>query len=248
MPNLPAHLDLAHQAAERLGHRTLDAHIGYFLLGSTSPDVRVITHGRREQYHFAPLDFEAVGAGVKGLFDANPCLRATSNGHEPTRAFIAGYITHLVLDEAWITEMYRPCFGNPQVFENDVHGQVIDRALQLELDRLSQPGVERAAPLLAQVSDPVEVGFIDAATLVDWHQWVVEFMKREFTWDRLGHMARRIARGDDAHPAHGLADEFLRTMPASLDSLHTYVSPDALADFKDRSVQQLAGAVGDYLS
>ena len=248
MPNLPAHIDLAQQAAERLGHPTLDAHIGYFLLGSTSPDVRAITKGRREEYHFAPLNFEAVGDGVRGLLEANPHLQATSNGHGPTRAFVAGYITHLVLDEVWITQMYRPYFGNPLVFQNDTQGKVMDRALQLELDRRSQMGVENVAPHLEQVTDPVDVGFINAATLADWHQWVSGFVKREFTWDRLGHMARRIAGGDDAHPAHGLADDFLRAMPASLERLHEHVSPEDLTDFQDSAVEQLADAAGEYLS
>lgn len=248
MPNLPVHIDLAHRAARRLDSPELDAYMGYFLLGSTSPDVRAITKRRREEYHFAPLSFESVGAGVQGLFDANPHLRAGSNGNGRTRAFVAGYITHLTLDEAWITEMYRPHFGNRAAFEDDARGQVMDRALQLELDRLSQEGVDGVAVHLADAGDPVDVGFIDAETQADWHRWVVGFTKREFTWDRLGHMARRIARGDDDHPAHGMAEEFLSAMPASLDRLFERVSRSDLSDFQERSVERLAGVVGEYLS
>ena len=248
MPNLPAHIDLARRAAQRLGSPTLDAHIGYFLLGSTSPDVRAITKRRREEYHFAPLSFESVGAGVQSLLDANPRLKARSSGDGRTRAFVAGYITHLTLDETWIMEMCRPHFGNRAVFEDGVRGQLMDRALQLELDRLSQGGVAGVAGHLADAGGTVDVGFIDAETQADWHRWVVGFTKREFTWERLGHMARRIARGDDDHPAHGMAKEFLRAMPASLDRLFEHVSRNDLSDFQERSVERLAGAVGDYLS
>ena len=120
LPNLPAHIDLANRAASRLGHPTLDGNLGYFLHGSTSPDIRVITRGRREEYHFAPLDFQDVGTGVKGMFDSHPQLGSSADHDGPTQAFVAGYITHLIADETWIVSMYRPFFGNPMVFEDRV--------------------------------------------------------------------------------------------------------------------------------
>ncbi len=248
MPNLPAHIDLAHQAADRLGHPALEPYVGYFLLGSTSPDVRAMARGKREDYHFAPLNFRKVGAGIKGLFDSHPRLVMPSECNGPTRAFVAGYITHLVLDESWIVEIYRPYFGNPTVFHDDAYGKVMDRALQLELDRISHGGVETGLPLLAQARNGVDVEFISKQTLGDWHRWVLEFLAREFTWDRLRFMARRIAAGDDGHPAHRLAGEFLGSMPGSLDALQRHVSNVDLAGFRERSVEQITGAVGDYLS
>ena len=66
MPNLATHIDLARRTAERLDHPVLEANLGCFLLGSTSPDIRVITRCGRETYHFATLDFESVGAGMDG--------------------------------------------------------------------------------------------------------------------------------------------------------------------------------------
>ena len=247
MPNLPAHMGLAFRAAERLGHPTLDSHMGDFLLGSTSPDVRIITRGQREEHHFAPLTFSEVGAGVEGLFKAHPHLLSQSTKHGPTLAFVAGYITHLVLDEIWIVDMYRPYFGNPRVFHDGIYGKVMDRALQLELDRRSQPAVESALPLLAEATDGVEVGFISADTLAAWRRWVEEFVSRDFSWERLRFMARRVAAGDEAHPAHTVADEFLRDMPASLERLYGYVKREDLADFQERSTESVAQAVGEYL-
>ena len=245
MPNLPAHVGLAYQAAQRLGHPALDSSMGYFLLGSTVPDIRAITKGRRERYHFAELDFADVGDGARGLFGTHPQLR--SNGHAPTRAFMAGYVTHLALDEAWIVEMYRPYFGDRTVFEDGAYGNVMDRAMQLELDRVSQADVAAAVPLLDQVSERVDVGFIPPETISDWHRWVIEFMQREFSWDRLRFMARRIAAGDGSHPAHTFAEEFLKDVPGSIRRLHAYVPPQELSSFRQRAVGALAAAVGDYL-
>ena len=247
MPNLPAHIELAEQAARRLSHPTLERHIGYFLLGSTSPDIRVITRRRREEYHFAPLDFEAVGAGVRGLFHSHPHLDSSSDHDGPTQAFMAGYITHLIADEIWIVKMFRPYFGNSQVFQDEVSGMVFDRALQLELDRQSWQTAVACRPRLGATTDGIEIGFIPSATLADWREWVVSAIDGGFTWDRLRFMARRIALGDDAHPAHRVADDFIRDMPDSLEDLYELVPRSNLLDFKEQTVDELVRAVGDYL-
>lgn len=247
MPNLPAHIGLAHQVARRLSHPTLDANIGAFLLGSTAPDVRAMTRGTREDYHFASLDFAAVGAGVRGLLEAHPHLRPSSDGHGPTRAFVAGYITHLVLDEVWIVDMYRPYFGNRRVFPDRDLGNVLDRALQLELDRRSREAVTAVLPDLRQAEIEVRVGFIPTAVIRSWREFVLERTEPEFTWERLRFMARRIAAGDEEHRAHGLADEFIKEMPNSLERLHRYVGRDEPADFRRRAIESLVVAVGEYV-
>jgi hypothetical protein len=241
-------MDLALETAARLRHPTLDAHMGHYLLGSTSPDARSLARRRREEYHFAPLSFGSVGAGVRGLFDAHPQLLAAPNGRDPTRAFVAGYLSHLVMDEVWIIDVFRTCFGNSNVFHDEARGLVLDRAAQLELDRLAEPAMEAALPLVAGATEGVAVGFIPAETLDEWRGWVMELVGRGFSWDRLRFMARRIAAGDDSHPAHRVADEFLNGMPGSLDLLFGYVSRDGLQHFRERAVGSVLVAVGDYLS
>ena len=72
MPNLPVHVELAYQTSKRINHPTLDANVGLFLLGSTSPDIRIITKSNREESHFTSLDFQKVGAGVKQMLKTHP--------------------------------------------------------------------------------------------------------------------------------------------------------------------------------
>ena len=247
MPNLPTHIDLAHQAARRLRHPTLDDNLGYFLHGSTSPDIRVITRRRREEYHFAPLDFRDVGAGVEGMFDTHPQLISSADHDGPTQAFVAGYITHLIADETWIVHMYRPFFANPTVFEDRVLGNVMDRALQLELDRQAWQTVNDTKSSLETATDGISIGIISSEVLDDWRAWVLSHIDRGFSWDRLRFMASRIAAGDEAHPAHGVAEEFVSSMPDSLERLHRSVSRTDVMDYKERTVEALVSAVGDYL-
>lgn len=247
MPNLATHIDLARQAAHRLADPKLDAHLGHYLLGSTSPDIRVITRRTREEYHFAPLDFEATGAGVAGMFTAQPDLLPASGHDWATQAFVAGYITHLTADELWISGMFRPYFGNRDVFHDEAAGHVMDRALQLEMDRQAWGSVDGTLGLLRAASDAVDIGFIPPASLDEWRQWVAGHLEQGFSWERLRFMARRIAQGDDEHRAHGMADDFLSTMPESLDALHEVVPRSDLQQYRARAVEALTEAVGEYL-
>ena len=247
MPHLATHIDLAWRAADRVGHRTLGANLGYYLLGSTSPDVRALTKRPREEYHFAPLDFAEVGAGVEGMLEAHPRLRSTAGDDGPAAAFVAGYITHILLDEHWIAEVYRPFFGEGGLFADGVHADVMDRALQLELDRLSAGAVAGALRMMGEAKEPIDVGLMPPDTLAEWRAFVLELLGRGFSWDRLRFMARRIAAGDDNHPAHRVAEEFLDSMPDSLDRLLESVTREDLFRFRERSVDSLAAALEEYL-
>ncbi|MBM3948424.1 MAG: zinc dependent phospholipase C family protein [SAR202 cluster bacterium] len=247
MPNLPEHIHLAHQAALRLRDTRLNEHMGSYLLGATAPDIRIITKRPREEYHFSPLEFEAVGAGAKGLFAAHPGLRALPKEDGITRAFVAGYLTHLVADEVWITQMYRPYFANRKLFPDETQGKVMDRALQLELDRQNREAIATAAPALSWPVDGVEIGFIGSDLLERWRVWVVGFMQHAYEWERLRNQARRIAAGDDGHAAHRLADDFIRGLPESLARLHEAVPPKEWATYQERTVRSLVETAGEYL-
>ena len=96
-----------------------------------SPDIRIITRGKRDDTHFVPLDFEREGDGIEGLFHSHPNLAQASDLNEPTKAFIVGFASHLFTDELWILNLYRPYFGNREVFEDKLRGNLMDRALQL---------------------------------------------------------------------------------------------------------------------
>ena len=247
MPNLPAHTNLAFQVARLLRHPTLESHMGHFLLGATSPDIRVITRKRREEYHFAQLDFGAIGTGMQGLFEAHPHLLSPVDHDGPTQAFVAGYITHLIVDETWIVEMYRRFFGNREVFQNPVVGNVMDRALQLELDRQSWQTLGAARTELEAASDGVCIEFIPPETLDEWRVWVIKVFDREFSWDRLRFMARRIARGNREDEAHRLAEEFARAAPESLERLYDSVPRNSLESFRQQAIDRLVSVLGGSL-
>ncbi len=238
-------MEMAYLAAQSIGVPILNDNMGSYLLGSTAPDVRVITRKGREPYHFAPLDFDEVGAGISGLFREHPQLAEIEHG--PTRSFMAGYMTHLTLDETWITRMYRPLFGKDGVFETEAIGAVMDRVMQMELDTIAYERLDCIKTHLASYSGGVDIPFVDGDTLSEWHEWVTEFVSREFTWERLRFMAMRITRGDETHPAHAIADDFIRGMPDTLDVLHETVPAERLVEFKRDAIADMAEVVAEHL-
>ena len=239
-------MEMAYLAAQQVDAKVLNDNMGCYLLGSTAPDVRVITRKGREPYHFAPLDFDKVGAGIAGLYAQHPQLAAIE--HAPTRSFMAGYMTHLTLDETWITRMYRPLFGKDGVFETEAVGAVMDRVMQMELDTLALERLDALKSHLASFGGGVDIPFIDAHTLTEWHEWVTDFVSREFTWERLRFMATRISRGDESHPAHAIAADFIRGMPDTLDVLHETVPAERLAEFKRDAIADMARVVAEHLA
>ena len=239
-------MEMAYLAAQRVDAKVLNENMGCYLLGSTAPDVRVITRKGRQPYHFAPLDFDEVGAGIAGLYREHPQLAEIKHG--PTLSFMAGYVTHLTLDETWITRMYRPLFGVDGVFETEAVGAVMDRVMQMELDTLALERLDVLKAHLGSFKGGVDIPFIDGDTLSEWHEWVTDFVSREFTWERLRFMATRISRGDESHPAHAIADDFVRGMPDTLDVLHETVPAERLVEFKRDAIADMARVVAEHLA
>ena len=63
MPNLGLHIGFALECAKRLGHPAVDSYRGSFLLGATSPDMRLFFGWRRDTTHFFELTRDVEGAG-----------------------------------------------------------------------------------------------------------------------------------------------------------------------------------------
>ena len=248
MPNLPAHIDLAIAASSELRHPDIESHLAYFYLGATAPDIRALTKRARSEYHFVDLDFETIGTGVQAMFSAYPELMNAAEHDGPTRAFIAGYITHLLADESYIVRMFRPFFGDGGVFEDDDRAKVWDRALQLDFDREVWDHVRRSVGQLDVDPANISVRFLPQEDLVLWKEWVTRVVGTGFSWDRLKFMASRISAGDDRHPAHAQAELFISSVPDSLTALYDLVPRARVSEFKSDSLDTIVSGLRGYLS
>ena len=229
-------------------HPDLDSNLGYFYLGSTSPDIRALTKRARSEYHFVELDFEKIGTGVDAMFVAHPELMEAAEHDGPMRAFIAGYITHLMADESYIVRMFRPYFGHPDAFETDAMAKVWDRALQLDFDRTVWENVQSSIEGMDPDTSNVNIRFLPQEDLLQWKDWVARVMSGGFSWERLRFMARRISAGDENHPAYTYTERFLTSVDDSLDALYEHVPRLHVEEFRDEAVETIVGSLRDYLS
>lgn len=229
-------------------HPDLDSNLGYFYLGSTSPDIRALTKRARSEYHFVELDFEKIGTGVDAMFVAHPELMEAAEHDGPMRAFIAGYITHLMADESYIVRMFRPYFGQPDSFETDAMAKVWDRALQLDFDRTVWENVQNSIEGMDPDTSNVNIRFLPQEDLLQWKEWVARVMSGGFSWERLRFMARRISAGDESHPAYTYTERFLTSVDDSLDALYEHVPRLYVEEFRDEAVETIVGSLRDYLS
>ena len=249
MPNLPTHIYMTQKAASLLNNPIINDHMGSFVLGCTSPDIRIITKREREQTHFAPLTIKEIGAGMESMFFKYPALAETSTTNDPTKAFLCGYICHLVADEAWILEIYHPHLATSQDPPNHILANIWDRALQLEMDcaahaELGQMGQIRT--WLDQADSHIDVGFLDTNTLNEWRTWVSEFTTWEFTWERLKILTRRMYKDDPQ--AGTMVNHFLSRMPDSLEDIHDKISRNTIKNYQSTAIHESVRFMEQYLN
>ena len=79
-----------------------------FLLGSVAADARAET-GRRADTHFYAYDEPLRDHPWRAMVQAHPSLCPA--GDPAQRAFVAGYVAHLCMDEIWSLEMMGPYFA-----------------------------------------------------------------------------------------------------------------------------------------
>ena len=249
MPNLTAHMDIALECVTLLPVPVLQHNMGAFLLGSCSPDVRIVTHTHRSNTHFAPITNDILGLGMTNMFQTYPALADWVNLPQKTQAFVAGYISHLITDEAWIIKMYQPYFGNRSVFEDEMLANIADRAVQLDLDRTAietHHGFQHVTSMLTDAHQGIEIEFIDAAVLAEFQQRVQDATQRQFSWERLVFMARRqYPEYNDV--AESKAKTFLDDLPDSLNDVYQRIPVSAVADFRTTILEFWLEAMKEYL-
>jgi hypothetical protein len=243
-------MTIARALAEDLGAEAIDADRGAYYLGATTPDIRVLTRWDRERTHFFSLADFGEQSGVHRLFETEPALRDASALDSPTTAFMAGYISHLVMDEDYITQIYRPMFGERSELRDDALSDVMDKMLQWDVERAE---CERAAcdddirQALAETAVEVNVDFIARDTLLQWRDVSLDVMSQPPSVERLVRfLGRRMPdfRLDDETEAA----RFSEGVPTLLRRTWEHVGDERVREYLEGSKQRARTAMREYLS
>lgn len=250
MPSLGSHLAIARLLAGRVAHAGIDADRGSFYLGATAPDIRVLTRGDREHTHFFTLDEFANQDSVARLFATHPHLRDAMALDAPTRAFMAGYLTHLLMDQLYIERIYREFFGSRSAFGDDPRGNVLDRVLQYELDRREREQADAMAEIreaLANCSNAADVRFIEQETLARWREVAADIAAQPPDWERFRRMASRHLHAAGLETEDAI-EQFYRDLPAVLQETLDHVTEARVDEFMAAAIDQATARLREYLA
>lgn len=247
MPFIYLHLAVARDVALQLRCHEIDSKLGDYLLGATLPDAHIIGGGSREQTHFLSLEAGPMATGVKSFLNTYPELTQEATRRK-AGALVAGYLCHLVTDEAWMRDIYRPCFGPGSSLGRDPLVRLMDRALQYEMDRREQKneGLDRVRELVCNWETDIAIPFIDSATLRRWQQIVCTAASRQPSWQGVRLFASKFLVPRQALSAEQL-EQFLASPSAVLERVFTVVTEARLAEFRANAVAGSVAAAREYL-
>ena len=249
MPHLVFHMAVARDLAGRLKSTIIDNERGAYYIGSTGPDMHILSGSKRHSSHFFDLDCIEDQNCVEAFFDTYPELRDSKALSPRTAAFVGGYLTHLVIDELWITDIYRPFFGPQSPLGGDAQANIIDRVLQYDMDlqRRQDRGTmaEIRAVLLASPLD-VQVKFVDNATLQRWRDVAADMLSRPPNWDRFRYLAGRFLRSAGVETEQEL-EEFLKTVPGLLRKAREQVGDEQIQIAVERMTMLSLKTLRDYV-
>ncbi len=248
MPPITLHMVLARWVAAALGAEELQREEPAYLLGSTTPDIRVITRQDRYSTHFFDLQGPDHQDSVQAFLEAHPELSDPGALNPTTRAFVAGYLSHLVFDEQYITQVYRRLFAQHDRLGGVVRANLMDRLLQFDMERsAADPELRRTlAQALGATIENIRVGFIEPQTLDRWREVAREMAERDLDWGRVRTMIanhfRRAGIGEEAELVR-----FLDSLPDLLDETMAYVSDERVRAYLERSSEAAAATIARYL-
>ena len=249
MPPICYHLAVADEVIRVLRSGLAEDTRGSFYLGSTAPDMRFFIGATREDTHFMSLDSEEGISGARNIFDVHPALAEKNSMSAQTRAFIAGYLSHLVTDEAWIFDIYRPHFGRSSPMGGDAMANLFDRLLQFELDRrerLNSDSISSIRRDLMESASSVDVCFLDSKSLDRWQEFVFMATTRKANWEGFRNFAERYLIWM-RQISRDRIDHFFDTFDDRLAQVLETVPEETIRGFREKAISESIRVVEEYI-
>ena len=255
MPPLVSHMIAAARAGsqvslDRADEAPFDQSNGDFLLGATTPDIRVLTRWDRERTHFFDIYNDGHQDCVENFFAAHRMFRDASRLTPETRAWVAGYLTHVIMDQEYVLQIYRPFFGKRSVLGGGSHANLLDRILQYELDRRERESAEEMRQLrraLGESAVAIDAGFVDRPLLTRWRDTTVAMTEHPPDWERFSFIASRHLKSAGIESETGLRD-FIESIPELLDDTLGHVDQHALDGFFESVAEHTSSVLREWLA
>lgn len=249
MPPIFLHMVMARDMLAGIDHPALAARPGEYYFGATTPDIRVLTRQPRSRTHYYDLDVYEHQDSVAAFLADRPELADADRLSAELIAFVAGYISHLQLDQCYIDDIFRPHFGQLSALGGDSQAHLMDRLLQFELDRRRREEPETATQIreaLEACNPALDIGFLDSDTLRRWLQVAVDQTRHPPDWRRFRQQGGRHVPGLDLESDAAL-DAFLERIPGLLEATIRHVSTAHVDAYVEQSTERAAGQIRRFL-
>jgi hypothetical protein len=148
---------------------------GAFFFGHIAPDVQVVSRQPREATHFFQLPPTNQRPAYEEMLGAHPMLAQSARLPDAQAAFLAGYISHLLLDECWVRQVFFPGFGPSQGWGDRHERLLLHNVLRAWLDRRDLAGVRDGMGQVLRGAAPDDwLPFVDDGHLVRWRDVVAD--------------------------------------------------------------------------
>ena len=252
MPNLPFHIDIAINLATKPHSSIGKVLLPKLVFGSTCPDIKAIIKYTRKQTHFSELNVEYVGQGVEHLFKQHPNLLQQAKINLNLKSFLIGYISHIISDEIWITEMYFRIFNrNDSNNENNMKMNIMDRAIQLDMDQkiFNQLKKNKIPQILKNTHEQLELPFLTNKDLHEWELWLSQFLTNPFSWDRLFFFVKRMySKSTEEKKANEFVENLLANKKKFKVDLKKIIPDNKIRTYKNNVIKKSIEITERYLN
>lgn len=197
MPTPFTHLEIAQRllADETIPHPVrcaLRDECPAFLLGSIAADARTEGGLRREDTHFYHYEQGISDHPWRVMFQQHPTLQPPHSAAQ--RAFLAGYVAHLSVDEIWSLNMLGPHFAGREWAPRPTRFLM----LHILLIHMDERDLHSLLPwqcsTLAQAAPDEWLPFMSDAILRDWRDFIGQQIAAEGASQTLAVFGSRINR------------------------------------------------------
>jgi hypothetical protein len=170
----------------------LQEELSAFLLGTIAADARVSTQMPRENTHFYVFGQPMVESPWRSMLHSYPELQAPQSPSQ--RAFVAGYIGHLAMDEVWSLKMVGPHFFLADWGSRDARFLMLHIILSYMDERDYELLEFWQAEALAQAAPASWVPFISDEDLAVWQHLIQNQLRPNGTSQTLEIFGQRVIR------------------------------------------------------
>lgn len=166
-----------------------------FLLGNIAADARNSGDLKREDTHFYSYDRGIHERPWRVMLNTHPSLQNPSSAAQ--RAFLAGYVAHLTIDEAWSLDMLGPHFVQREWGTAGLRFLMLHIILAHMDERDYQLIEDWQYPALAQAQPEQWTPFMSDAVLREWRDFIAGQIAPEGTSQTLQVFGGRIHKAPE---------------------------------------------------